>query len=144
VRDMTGAIKIAPSFKLSKPWLTGGLLSLATLPLHFLVPEAASVQISAIFLALVAGVYVGFAVQDGRFGNILLEGGVALIFVFAALVGALAWQWIIPMAYVFHGLWDWAHVKHVNTAAPRWYLPFCAAYDFAVAAGLVIAWVLVR
>jgi hypothetical protein len=127
-------------FRLSKPWLSGGLVSLGTLPLHFSLPEAASIQVSAMFLSLIAGVYVGFAVQDGRSRLIALEGCVALLFVLAAGLGALIWQWAIPLAYVFHGLWDWAHVQLVKTDAPRWYLPFCAAYDFAVAAGLIWAW----
>ena len=74
-------------FRLSRPWLTGGLASLATLPLHFLLPVAASIQLSAIFLALIAGVYVGFAVRDGRIRFIALESGVALLFVLAASWG---------------------------------------------------------
>ena len=127
-------------FRLSRPWLTGGLASLATLPLHFYLPVAASIQLSAIFLSLIAGVYVGFAVRDGRIRFIALESGVALLFVLAASWGALMWQWAIPLAYIFHGLWDWAHVQLIKTNVPRWYLPFCAAYDFVVAAGLMLAW----
>ena len=89
--------------------LIGAGLSLASLPVHFVIVHALSVEIAALVLALVAGIYVGFAVQDGRVSNLIVEGIVAIAFIGAALAGLVAFAWAIPLAYALHGVWDMAH-----------------------------------
>ena len=125
-----------------RPGSAGAGLSLATLPVHIVIPHAASVQLAALVLGLVAGVYVGLALNDGRSSRLAVEAGVAAGFLAAALAGVLAWSWAIPLAYVFHGLWDFAHHRLVDTAIPRWYIPFCALFDWVFAACLTAAWAL--
>ena len=120
--------------------LIGAGLSLASLPVHFVIVHALSVEIAALVLALVAGIYVGFAVQDGRVSNLIVEGIVAIAFIGAALAGLVAFAWAIPLAYALHGVWDMAHHRLVDTALPRWYVPFCAVFDWVFAAGLAAAW----
>lgn len=122
------------------PAIIAGFLALVSLPFHFVLPITASHQLAAILLSLVAGVYVGFAVQDGRLKILLIEGLVALIFIGAALAGLWVSAWFIPLAYVIHGFWDYAHHRHVDTALPKWYIPFCAVYDWIFAIGLSAAW----
>lgn len=126
----------------SRPTQLGTALALASLPAHFFLPSIASHQLAAVVLVLVAGIYVGFALQDGRVRTLAVEGAVALGFIAAALAGLWVNAWFIPAAYVLHGFWDLAHHRHVATAMPAWYVPFCAVFDWVFAAGLAAAWVL--
>lgn len=122
------------------PARIGALLALVSLPAHFVLPDEISYQLAAVVLTLVAGIYIGFAVQDGRSKALATEGFVALVFSAAALVGLATWHWAIVIAYILHGFWDLAHHRSVDTAMPKWYVPFCALFDWIFAAGLVLAW----
>jgi len=122
------------------PAMAGAMLSLFSLPVHLWLPEATSVQFAAVILGLVAGVYAGFALLDGRPRILAVEGLAALAFVSLALAG-LAWSpWLIPAAYALHGVWDFLHHRRISTRAPTWYPPMCAVYDWVFAAGLVGCW----
>ena len=118
----------------------GGALALATLPLHAVVSHAMSVMLAALMLAAIGAIYIGFALRDGRMRAMLTEGAVGGLFVVAAGVGLSVSAWVIPVAYAAHGVWDAAHHRHVDTAMPRWYIPFCAIYDWVFAAGLALLW----
>ncbi len=48
------------------PSLTGSALAVLSLPLHLVLPAETSVLLAALTLALIAGVYLGFAFVDGR------------------------------------------------------------------------------
>jgi hypothetical protein len=105
------------------PLLTGSGLAVLSLPLHL------------------AGVYLGFAFADGRLSVITTELFVALGFTGAALAGVSLWPAWTPIAIAAHGFWDWAHHhERVPTRMPRWYVPFCAIYDWIYAAGLLGIW----
>jgi hypothetical protein len=112
-----------------------------SLPLHFIIPAETSVLLASLTLALIAGVYLGFAFSDGRLPVMLTELFVALTFTAAALGGAMSWPVWIAVALGAHGLWDWAHHRErVPTRMPRWYVPFCAVFDWVYAAGLLGIW----
>jgi len=123
------------------PARIGAGLALASLPGHLLLPSTASHQLAAVVLVLVAGIYVGFALQDGRARTLAVEASVALGFTAAALTGLWVSAWTIPAAYALHGLWDLAHHRYVTTAMPGWYAPFCAVFDWVFAVGLVAIWI---
>jgi hypothetical protein len=92
----------------------------------------------AIALAIIAPVYVGLAVADGRSHVIAVEIGVALAFIILAMAAIGASPWLVVAGLVGHGLKDlWQHRTHfvVNT---RWWPPFCLVVDF-VAAGVIAA-----
>lgn len=129
-----------PHLHVSRPWLTGSLLAVVTLPLHLPVSHAESVLTAALVLTLIAGIYIGFALMDGRIRWLIVEAIVAMLFVSAAVTGVQHWQWTIPIAYAVHGCWDWAHHRTIKTKLPRWYIPFCAIYDWVAAAGLALIW----
>lgn len=124
------------------PARLGAVFALATLPVHLVLTPAASHHLAAVVLGVVAGIYVGFALQDGRARMLAVEAAVALLFVAAALAGLWVSAWLIPAAYLAHGLWDFAHHRHVTTAMPRWYVPLCAVYDWIFATGLMTIWAL--
>lgn len=77
----------------------------------------------------------------GNRAQVLIELVVALGFLIAALAGLWFMPWIIPVAYVLHGMWDYAHRKNSSfVPIPLWYPSFCAVYDFVAAGGLAIIW----
>jgi len=77
--NMTRAIRDR-TLDLRRPGMIGAGLSLASLPVHFLVSPALSVPLAALVLVLVAGIYIGFAVQDVRFSRLVREATVAVTF----------------------------------------------------------------
>lgn len=95
-----------------------------------------SATIYALSLPLIAAVYIGFAVADGRRHVLAIEAAVASTFVVVAAAAATGAPWLIVAGLIGHGLKDmWQHRTGFVTGT-RWWPPFCAAVDF-VAAGLI-------
>jgi hypothetical protein len=95
----------------------------------------------ALGLSLIAAVYIGFAVADGRPKVIVVETTVAAAFVIVAAAGVTVSAWLLVAGLAGHGLKDlWQHRTRF-VANTRWWPPFCAAVDFVAA--VLIAVVLV-
>ncbi len=94
-----------------------------------------SATVYALGLSLVAAVYIGFAVADGRPRIIAVESAVAAVFV---LVAVTATAWVLVAGYAGHGLKDYWQERRQYVADTRWWPPFCAAVDWLVAAVLVV------
>ena len=122
--------------------LSGGILGVLSLPGHLFFDHHLSVLVAAFTLVLIAGVYLGYAFHDGRPKIIAIEGAIASAFVVAALYAVVRQPWALPLAFAAHGIWDALHHRHVGTEMPRWYIPFCAIYDWITAAGLAAIWLL--
>jgi hypothetical protein len=108
----------------------------AASPLGFWWLPAATVQ--ALLLSLIAAVYIGFAVADGRPQVIAVESVVAAVFVVLAAAGVTATMWLLVAGYAGHGLKDFWQERRRYVANTRWWPPFCAAVDWLVAAVLVV------
>jgi hypothetical protein len=110
----------------------------AASPIGFWWLDPAAVY--ALGLAVIAAVYIGFSVADGRWKIIAVETGVASVFVVVAAAAAVTGPgWLIVIGLTGHGLKDlWQHRTQfvVNT---RWWPPFCATVDWVAAAILSIA-----
>ena len=90
-------------------------------------------------IALIAAVYIGFAVADGRPAVIAVETTVAGAFVVLAAAGVTGSAWLIVIGFVGHGLKDlWQHRSHF-VANTRWWPPFCMTVDFVAAAIIAVA-----
>jgi hypothetical protein len=97
----------------------------AASPLGFWWLDPATVY--ALSLTLIAAVYIGFAVADGRPVVIAVEAGIAGVFVVVAAAGLTG-----------HGFKDlWQERRHY-VANTRWWPPFCLVVDWLVAAILVV------
>jgi hypothetical protein len=108
-----------------------GLLQAAT-PLAFWWLDSATVY--ALGLAVIASVYVGFAVADGRPTVIAVESSVTLAFVVVAAAAVTGSPWLLVAGLAGHGLKDlWQHRSHF-VANTRWWPPFCLVVDWVVAA----------
>lgn len=112
--------------------VVGVVTAAAPLGLWWLTPS----MVYALVLAIVAAVYIGFAVADGRARVLALEGTVAVLFVALAIAALTGSPWLVVVGFAGHGLKDlWQHrTRFVRNA--RWWPPFCATVDF-VAAGIL-------
>ena len=113
-------------------WGVGVGIFQATCPILMWWLDA--VDVWGVALAMIASVYVGFAVGDGRKRVIAVEVIVAFAFVICATL-AMAWfPWLIVIGLVAHGLKDlWQH-RTQFVANTRWWPPFCLVVDVAAAA----------
>jgi hypothetical protein len=108
----------------------------AAAPLGFWWLDPATVY--ALSLALIAAVYIGFAVADGRPRVIAVETMVAGGFVVLAAVCVTGPAWLLVLGFAGHGFKDlWQH-RTQFVANTRWWPPFCLVVDFVAAAILVV------
>jgi hypothetical protein len=108
----------------------------AAAPLGFWWLTPATVY--ALSLALIAAVYIGLAVADGRPKVIAVEVTVAAVFVIVGAAGVTGSAWLLVLGFVGHGVKDlWQHRSHY-VANTRWWPPFCLVIDFVAAAILVV------
>ena len=108
----------------------------AASPLGFWWLEPATVH--ALLISLIAAVYIGFAVADGRPKVLAVEATVAGAFVMLAAVGVTGPAWLLVLGYAGHGVKDMWQERRQYVANTRWWPPFCATVDFLVAAVIVV------
>jgi hypothetical protein len=108
----------------------------AASPLAFWWLDQATVQ--ALLLALIAAIYIGFAVADGRPKVIAVESSVAGAFVLLAAAAVTGSAWLLVLGYAGHGLKDFWQERSHYVGGTRWWPPFCAAVDWLVAGVLAI------
>jgi hypothetical protein len=112
-----------------------GIINFAAPPLFWWLDLS---TVHALLITLIAAVYIGFAVGDGRPRILVAELVVASIFFVLAAIAVVETAWLLVVAYAGHGLKDmWQHRTHF-VANTRWWPPFCCAVDFVVAAALVV------
>src|SRR3954463_12020317 len=108
----------------------------AASPLAFWWLDTATVY--ALGLVLIAAIYIGFAVADGRGRVIAVETTVASAFVIVGAAAVTGSPWLLVIGMAGHGLKDlWQH-RTQFVANTRWWPPFCLVVDFVVAAVIVV------
>ena len=120
-----------PALRAPMLWGIGvGLLQAAT-PLAFWWLDSATVY--ALGLVVIAAVYIGFAVADGRPKIIAAESSVTFAFVIVGAAAVTGSPWLLVAGMVGHGFNDlWQHRTHF-VANTRWWPPFCMVVDWVVA-----------
>jgi hypothetical protein len=111
----------------------GAVQAASPLMLRWLEPAT----LHAMYISLIAAIYIGFAVADGRPKVLAVEVAVASVFVLIAAVAVTATAWLLVLGYAGHGLKDYWQHRHQFVANTRWWPPFCAAVDWLVALVLV-------
>lgn len=92
----------------------------------------------ALGIVVIASVYIGFAVADGRRTVLAVETGVAGIFIIIAAAAVTGTPWLLVAGLAGHGFKDlWQHRRQF-VANTRWWPPFCLVVDWAVAAILAV------
>ena len=126
-----------------RPIATGIIVGLGSVSPHFFLPPQASLGFAAVLVALIAGIYFGFAVINGSPRNQFVEFSIAGAFAVAGLLGLLLWPILLPLAYFGHALWDFAHHNRTRlslVAVPQWYVPWCIVIDVIIGIGLLAVW----
>jgi hypothetical protein len=118
-------------------WGVAAGVALTASPLAFwwLPPKT----VYALSIILIASVYIGFSVADGRRKVIAVEVGVAIAFVVVATTAITGSAWLLVAALIAHGLKDFWQHRTRYVANTRWWPPFCAAADWVAAALLAVA-----
>lgn len=105
------------------PYLVAIALATLTCLVGYSLPFYKSQDFYGILLVMIAGGYIGFAVNDGRQHNLVLEILMALVFCALVLLGM--WRWPILIAYGFflQVVWHFLHyplklVSRVRTWYP--------------------------
>jgi hypothetical protein len=112
----------------------GAIQAAAPLGFWWLAPAT----VYALSLSLIAAVYLGFAVADGRPRVIAVEAVIAAAFVVVAAAGVTGPAWLLVVGFTGHGFKDlWQHRRHY-VANTRWWPPFCLVVDWVAAAILVV------
>jgi hypothetical protein len=115
--------------------LAFGALQAAS-PLAFWWLDTATVY--ALGLVLIASVYIGFAVADGRAAVIAFESSVAGLFVVVAAAAVTGSPWLLVVGLAGHGLKDlWQHRRQF-VANTRWWPPFCLVVDWVAATVIAV------
>jgi len=96
-----------------------------------------------VVLIVIALLYDLFAAMAGSAQALGLETLAMVAFVVAAIVGFKTSLWLVVVALVGHGLFDFLHsYLIINPGVPAWYPNFCLGYD--VMAALYLGWLLTR
>ncbi|MGY1727964.1 hypothetical protein ACI79J_13430 [Geodermatophilus sp. SYSU D01062] len=112
-----------------------GVLQAAS-PLAF--PWLDDATVYALGIVLIAAVYIGFGVADGRGRVVAVETVVAAVFVVVAAAGVTGSAWLLVAGLAGHALKDlWQH-RTGFVANTRWWPPFCAAVDVVAAALIAV------
>jgi hypothetical protein len=120
--------------ELMREALAGTALAVATCVLLALLPlEWARGAVSNL-LTLIGAIYVGFALTSKGRLNVFKQIAGCVFFVAFALLGLWMSWWFLVAGLALHGVWDYLHRgKHGHGVVPKWYVPFCALYDWVVA-----------
>lgn len=90
-------------------------------------------------LIVIASYYVLFAAAGASTRTLLIEIAIASGFVMLAVIGFEKSFWIVPVALVAHGVFDFVHHFLVfNPGVPRWWPGFCLAFDVVLAIWLAM------
>jgi hypothetical protein len=111
--------------------VAGVILATATLVIPVLLDDPAALGFLAILLGMIAAVYLGFALVDGRVRTIAIECGATVLFAGVATMALVTQEPIaLALGHFGHGFWDAIHHRRgLDTAMPWWYVPACLGYD---------------
>lgn len=92
----------------------------------------------ALGIVVIASIYIGFAVADGRVSVLAVEVAVAAAFVVLASAAVNGPPWMLVALLGAHGVKDvWQH-RTGFVRNMRWWPPFCATVDFVAASILAV------
>ncbi len=86
------------------PVIRAAILAGVSIGLAWVLPPDVGLLLFAVILGGAAGVYVGFALLDGRIRAKRIETGVAVTFIGIAVLGAWLAPLLLALGYVAHGI----------------------------------------
>lgn len=124
-----------------QPAVLSAALAAATVAIATRLPDLAAREFLAVLLEITAGVYLGFAVLDGRRVVFTVElAGIALFLIFAIL-GLRMSPLFLAGGFLLHGVWDaLQHPRIFEIRMADWHRLACIVYDAIVAAYIYFRW----
>jgi hypothetical protein len=125
-------------------WLAALVAGVISGGATLIIPSLLSADIAfgllAILLGMIASVYLGYALADGRLRAFQVEYvGMVAFAALATVALARHSALLLALGYLGHGLWDLLHHRReVEVHMPRWYVPVCLGYDTVVAIYVLI------
>ena len=120
----------------------GVVLAILTLLTLSQIDRQMTLELTTMLLVLIAAIYVGFALSDGRPRELAIEIVGAGGFVLMALLGLWVSPYWLVAGLFLHGIWDVLHrPTGIQTQVNRWYPPLCLVYDWLIA-GYLLVWLL--
>ena len=115
--------------------MAGVIFAGVTLLIPSLLARDTAFGLLAILLGMIASVYLGYALNDGRLRAFQVEYvGMVAFAALATIALARHSAVLLALGYLAHGLWDLIHHRrNVDTRMPWWYVPLCLGYDTVVA-----------
>jgi hypothetical protein len=124
-------------------YLIGLTLAAAVFCFATVVGMARERSFYATVLIVIGSYYVLFAAMGASRRTLLVEVVVGCIFVLFAVLGFKRNLWLVVVASIGHGLFDFVHHFFIdNPGVPRWWPGFCLAFDAAF--GVLLAVRLIR
>ena len=124
-------------------YLIGLILAVATVCLATGVGLARERSFYPTVLIVVGSYYVLFAAMAASRRTIVVESVVAGIFLLFAVIGFKRNLWLVVVALIGHGIFDFVHHFFIdNPGVPHWWPGFCLAFDALL--GLFLALRLIR
>jgi len=139
VRRRTGAPRQDEGPGTGVALLAGAVLGLATDAVVFALPREQARLLAGAGLAAASGVYLGFAVADGRRSALLVQTGELLGFTALAVLAVQRDSpGLLGVGWLAHVTWDALHYwSRGPTRVRSWYPSLCIGYDVAVAVPLL-------
>jgi hypothetical protein len=115
--------------------VVGVVVAVPVLALAYWLSRERALDLLAVQLAAIAGVYAGSSLSLGGVDLLATEMIAIVAFVAAALFGRWESPTVLAAGYFAHGAWDAIHhLGAIATFLPEWYAPFCLGYDGIVGA----------
>lgn len=122
--------------------LGGAVLGAVSLVIPAVLSDADAFAFFGVFMGAVAGVYLGFALTDGRMTVFRVENAALVVFGALAVLAFVADDaWFLVAGYLGHAAWDALHPHPVDTRMPWWYVPACIGWDAVFGAYILIRFV---
>jgi hypothetical protein len=120
--------------------VAGVIFGGVTLIIPSLLARDTAFGLLAILLGMIASVYLGYALNDGRLRAFQVEYvGMVVFAALATIALARHSALLLAVGYLGHGLWDLIHHgRGVDVRMPWWYVPLCLGYDTVVAIYVLI------
>ena len=113
------------------------ILAAASMAWLWFTPVAERRTAEGITLAIIAAIYIGFALAERDATNLLIEVAFAIAIVAVVFIGLAHSPYWLAAGLAAHGVWDFLHHhRHPvlgTREVPRWYPPACLVYDFPLA-----------
>jgi hypothetical protein len=124
-------------------YLIGLILAAATVGLATGIGLARERSFYPTVLIVIGSYYVLFAAMAASRRTLVVESVVAGIFLLFAVIGFKRNLWLVVVALIGHGIFDFVHHFFIdNPGVPHWWPGFCLAFDALL--GVFLALRLIR